>query len=78
MNVIRSHKHDIYTEKINKLALSSDDDKRHILSDGNKYLIIRTLYDINIYPPEKDRYIFPLAHPTYPKNSTPLTHPEIS
>ena len=30
MNVIRSHKHDIYTEEVNKIALSPDDDKRHI------------------------------------------------
>ena len=31
MNVIRSHKHDIYTEEVNKIALSSSDDKRYIL-----------------------------------------------
>ena len=31
MNVIRSHKHDIYTEEVNKVALSSIDDKRHML-----------------------------------------------
>ena len=31
MNVIRSHKHDIYTEEVNKIALSPDDDKRYIL-----------------------------------------------
>ena len=31
MNVIRSHKHDIYTEEVNKVALSPIDDKRHIL-----------------------------------------------
>ena len=30
MNVIRSHKHDIYTEEVNKVALSSNDDKRFI------------------------------------------------
>ena len=30
MNVIRSHKHDIYTEEVNKIALSPSDDKRHI------------------------------------------------
>ena len=30
MNVIRSHCHEIYTEVINKIALSSDDDKRII------------------------------------------------
>ena len=34
MNVIRSHKHDIFTEEINKVALSADDDKRIILEDG--------------------------------------------
>ena len=30
MNVIRSHKHDIYTEEVNKVALSSNEDKRFI------------------------------------------------
>ena len=34
MNVIRSHKHDVYTEEVNKVALSSNDDKRYILKDG--------------------------------------------
>ena len=34
MNVIRSHCHKIYTEEINKIALSSDDDKRVIMADG--------------------------------------------
>ena len=31
VNVLRSHMHDIYTEEINKVVLSSSDDKRHIL-----------------------------------------------
>ena len=34
MNVIRFHLHDIYTEQINKVALSADDDKRIIMEDG--------------------------------------------
>ena len=34
INVIRSHKHEIYTEEVNKIALSPSDDKRHILDDG--------------------------------------------
>ncbi len=38
MNVIRSYHHDIYTEEVNKVALSADDDKRVIMEDG-----IRTL-----------------------------------
>ncbi|XP_065639485.1 uncharacterized protein LOC136072256 [Hydra vulgaris] len=33
MNVIRSHLHDVYTEEINKIALSAEDDKRIILED---------------------------------------------
>jgi len=33
MNIIRSHKHEIYTEIINKIALSSSDDKRIIQPD---------------------------------------------
>ena len=34
INVIRSHCHEIYTEEINKIAISSDDDKRVIMTDG--------------------------------------------
>ena len=34
MNVIRSHKHEIYTETVNKVALSHEDDKRVIREDG--------------------------------------------
>ena len=34
MYVIRSHFNEIYTEEINKIALSSDDDKRVIIADG--------------------------------------------
>ncbi|XP_065640394.1 uncharacterized protein LOC136072925 [Hydra vulgaris] len=34
MNVIRSHLHDVYTEEINKIALSAEDDKRVIQEDG--------------------------------------------
>ena len=34
MNVIRSYRHEVYTEEINKIALSADDDKKHILEDG--------------------------------------------
>ena len=33
MNVIRSHCHELYTEEINKITLSSDDDKRVIMVD---------------------------------------------
>ena len=34
MNVIRSHLHEIFTEEVNKVALSADDDKRAVLADG--------------------------------------------
>ena len=34
MNVIRSHKHEMFTETVNKLALSHLDDKRIICEDG--------------------------------------------
>ena len=30
MNVIRSYKHEVYTEKVNKVALCRHNDKRHI------------------------------------------------
>lgn len=34
MNVIRSHRHKMYTEEVNKVALSANDDKRVIMDDG--------------------------------------------
>ena len=34
MNVLRSYKHEIYTETVNKVALSSDDDKRYVLENS--------------------------------------------
>jgi hypothetical protein len=34
MNVIRSYHHEIYSEEVNKIALSADDDKRLIQQDG--------------------------------------------
>ena len=34
MNVFRSHRHDVYSEQVNKIALSANDDKRIILKDG--------------------------------------------
>ena len=34
MNVIRSYRHEVYTEEDNKVALCPSDDKRHILEDG--------------------------------------------
>ena len=33
-NIIRSYEHEVFTEEVNKIALSALDDKRHILSDG--------------------------------------------
>ena len=33
MNVIRSHKHEIFSETVNKIALSANDDKRIIMDD---------------------------------------------
>ena len=33
MNVIRSYRHEVYTEEVNKVALCPSDDKRHILED---------------------------------------------
>ena len=34
MNLIRSHKHEIYSETVNKVDLSADDEKRVIGADG--------------------------------------------
>ena len=33
-NIIRSYEHEVFTEEVNKIALSAADDKRHILNDG--------------------------------------------
>ena len=34
MNVLRSHKNNVFAETVNKVALSSDDDKKTICEDG--------------------------------------------
>ena len=34
MNIIRCHKHEVYTEEVNKIAPCPSDDKRRILEDG--------------------------------------------
>ena len=39
MNVIRSHKHEVFSETINKVALSSEDDKRIFYEDGVHTLV---------------------------------------
>ena len=33
-NILRSYEHEVYTEEVNKIALSAADDKRYILKDG--------------------------------------------
>ena len=37
-NIIRSYDHEVYTEEINKVALSAEDDKRFIMEDGKQTL----------------------------------------
>ena len=39
MNVIRSHKHEIFTEEINKVALNGNDDKRIIMADRIRTMV---------------------------------------
>lgn len=41
MNIIRSDHHDIYSKKINKIALSANDDKRHEMEDKIHTLAFR-------------------------------------
>ena len=55
MNVFRSRKHDIYTETVQKVALSANDDKRIICEDGIRTLALNhwrvktpALYDIDL------------------------------
>jgi len=37
MNAIRSRHHEVFTEQVNKIAFSSDDDKRIILDRTNTF-----------------------------------------
>ena len=41
MNIIRSENHDIYSKKVNKIALSNDDDKRIVMEDNIHTLALR-------------------------------------
>ena len=46
MNIIRSYEHEIYTEEVNKVALSAEDDERYITEDG-KHTLAWGHYKIN-------------------------------
>ena len=37
-NIIRSYNHEVYTEEVNKVALSAEDDKRYVTEDGKHTL----------------------------------------
>ena len=37
-NIIRSYNHEVFTEEVNKIALSAADDKRHLLKDSHDTL----------------------------------------
>ena len=41
MNIIRSENHDIYSKKVNKIALGNDDDKRKVLENNIHTLALR-------------------------------------
>ena len=41
MKIIKSEKHDIYSKEVNKIALSNQDDKRHVLKDQIYTLALR-------------------------------------
>ena len=51
MVILRSDMHDIYTEEVNKVALSADDDKRIIMKDGISTLAYGH-YNAHLYPPK--------------------------
>ena len=41
MKIIRSENHDIYSKEVNKIALSSEDDKRTVTENKVKTLALR-------------------------------------
>ena len=63
MNVIRSHKHEIYSEEVNKVALSGDDDKRNVMEDR-----IRTMAYGHRTSCWFFNYFFILRNPRWRKN----------
>ena len=50
MNIIRSYKHEVYTEEVNKIALCPSDDKRYILEDGVHTLALVSLFLTHLIP----------------------------
>jgi len=40
MNIIRSDRHEVYSVEVNKVALSSKDDKRHVLPNKTDTLAL--------------------------------------
>lgn len=46
MNIIRSYKHEVFTEKVNKIALSANDNKSFILED-RIHMLAHNHYKVN-------------------------------
>ena len=64
MNVIRSHLHEMYGEEVNKVALSSEDDKREIRTGRqNTYVSSWTLQFKKLI---LEKWHGHAGHPTHP------------
>ena len=61
MNCLRSHLHEIYSERINKIALSANDDKRVILEDElqQEPMGIGEIKNKKLKPPMFFLHVFP-------------------
>ena len=71
MNVIRSHKHEVHTEEVNKVALSANDDKRVILDDNGSYYLANEKAQTPRFKVREGRVIFSKDNNDYIVDVTP-------
>ena len=59
MVILRSDMQDVYTEEVNKVALSADDDERIIVEDGISTLAYGH-YNAHLYQTVNEEFILPV------------------
>ena len=74
MNIIQSDRHEVYSVEVNKVALSSKDDKRHVLED-KIHTLAHEFYKCIVNGPEPRFSNYYQYYPTADTPNETVLHP---